>query len=121
MISPAAPVCRLQRAGMARLQASQEDWNVSRSRMTCHCAALQSWKKPFNPLLGETWQAQQAGGGCQIFMEQLSHHPPISAFEMIGPGESVTVQSPIAACSWGYSTWGYSTWWDMQCSCPNKA
>ena len=55
--------------------------------LTCLCIALQSWKKPFNPLLGETWQAQQAGGGCQIFMEQLSHHPPISAFEMIGPGE----------------------------------
>lgn len=51
---------------------------------------FQSWKKPFNPLLGETWQAQQAGGGCQIFMEQLSHHPPISAFEMIGPGGAYT-------------------------------
>jgi len=50
------------------------------------CVVVQSWKKPFNPLLGETWQAEQANGGCRIFMEQISHHPPISAFEMIGPG-----------------------------------
>lgn len=50
----------------------------------------QSWKKPFNPLLGETWQATQDGGRCQIFMEQISHHPPISAFELIGPGNSYT-------------------------------
>lgn len=78
--------------GWKLLHAFQENWNVLRSRMTRHCTALQSWKKPFNPLLGETWQAQQAGGGCQIFMEQLSHHPPISAFEMIGPGEPLSVQ-----------------------------
>mmetsp|Transcript_1426 Transcript_1426/g.4252 ORF Transcript_1426/g.4252 Transcript_1426/m.4252 type:complete len:430 (+) Transcript_1426:162-1451(+) len=47
---------------------------------------FQSWKKPFNPLLGETWQATQGDGRCSIFMEQISHHPPISAFEMLGPG-----------------------------------
>lgn len=46
---------------------------------------FQSWKKPFNPLLGETWQATQDGGRCSIFMEQISHHPPISVFELIGP------------------------------------
>ena len=55
------------------------------ARGTTLSLALQSWKKPFNPLLGETWQARQAHGGCTIFMEQISHHPPISAFEMLGP------------------------------------
>jgi Oxysterol-binding protein len=84
MVPPAAVVCWPQRVdgkccnlsgGLERL-------------MVAYDMSLQSWKKPFNPLLGETWQAQQAGGGCQIFMEQLSHHPPISAFEMIGPSES---------------------------------
>lgn len=50
----------------------------------------QSWKKPFNPLLGETWQATQDGGRCQIYLEQISHHPPISAFELIGPENSYT-------------------------------
>lgn len=47
---------------------------------------FQSWKKPFNPILGETWQATQADGSG-IFMEQISHHPAISAFQMIGPGD----------------------------------
>lgn len=51
---------------------------------------FQSWKKPFNPLLGETWQATQGDGRCSIFMEQISHHPPISAFEMLGPGVHLT-------------------------------
>ena len=28
-----------------------------------------AWKKPFNPILGETWQAELEGG-VQLFMEQ---------------------------------------------------
>ena len=47
--------------------------------------AFQSWRKPFNPILGETW----AGGlpdGSEIFLEQTSHHPPVSAFQLVGPG-----------------------------------
>lgn len=36
--------------------------------------------KPFNPILGETFQAFI--GGIPIFVEQISHHPPISAFYM---------------------------------------
>eukprot|EP00798_Chlamydomonas_sp_ICE-L_P026418 gene26418-17517_t len=46
--------------------------------------AFDKWKKPFNPLLGETWQAAHSDGS-QIFMEQISHHPPISAFHIEGP------------------------------------
>lgn len=33
--------------------------------------------KPFNPLLGETYQAQWQDG-TRIFLEQSSHHPPVS-------------------------------------------
>ncbi|KAK9792709.1 hypothetical protein WJX73_008944 [Symbiochloris irregularis] len=47
--------------------------------------AFQSWRKPFNPILGETWQASLVDG-TNIFIEQISHHPPISAFQMVGPG-----------------------------------
>ena len=82
--------------------------------MVAYDMSLQSWKKPFNPLLGETWQAQQAGGGCQIFMEQLSHHPPISAFEMIGPGEPLTVKLLMAAAC----PWCHDTTWGVYPSCP---
>lgn len=51
--------------------------------------AFQSWRKPFNPILGETWQAA-LHDGTEIFMEQISHHPPISAFQMTGPGAHYT-------------------------------
>jgi len=46
-----------------------------------HTCAL---KKPFNPILGETYQ----GGfedGTQVFVEQSSHHPPITSWLVVGP------------------------------------
>ena len=39
-------------------------------------------KKPFNPILGETFQGWIKGS--PIYCEQISHHPPISSFLMIG-------------------------------------
>eukprot|EP00879_Flechtneria_rotunda_P000148 GHRR01000215.1.p1 GENE.GHRR01000215.1~~GHRR01000215.1.p1 ORF type:complete len:681 (+),score=269.84 GHRR01000215.1:832-2874(+) len=44
-----------------------------------------SWRKPFNPILGETWQAHLPSGSS-IVMEQVSHHPPVTAFHLEGPG-----------------------------------
>lgn len=38
--------------------------------------------KPFNPLHCETFQG--IIGGCPIYIEQTSHHPPISSLQMIG-------------------------------------
>lgn len=40
--------------------------------------------KPFNPILGETFQA--FFDGCMVYGEQVSHHPPISATFMKGRG-----------------------------------
>ena len=45
---------------------------------------FQSWRKPFNPVLGETWQGCLSDGS-KVFLEQISHHPPISAFQLDGP------------------------------------
>lgn len=39
---------------------------------------------PLNPILGETLQREQSTGE-RIYCEQVSHHPPISAFEIYGP------------------------------------
>lgn len=39
-------------------------------------------EKPFNPILGETFQARNKD--TQIYLEQTSHHPPISNFLYIG-------------------------------------
>nr|XP_048296286.1 oxysterol-binding protein-related protein 3 isoform X5 [Myodes glareolus] len=35
--------------------------------------------KPFNPVLGETYECIRRDKGFQFFAEQVSHHPPISA------------------------------------------
>lgn len=46
--------------------------------------------KPFNPILGETYQAFIKGS--PIYGEQISHHPPISALFMKGRGYTVQAQ-----------------------------
>jgi hypothetical protein len=40
--------------------------------------------KPFNPLLGETFQSSFSDG-TQIYCEHTSHHPPIANFLLINP------------------------------------
>jgi len=44
-------------------------------------------KKPFNPIVGETYQGFVNGN--PFFYEQVSHHPPISAFQYLGKGYTV--------------------------------
>jgi len=36
---------------------------------------------------GETFQATFSNG-TEVFCEQVSHHPPVSAFELVGPNRS---------------------------------
>jgi len=42
---------------------------------------------PLNPILGETYIAHKKDG-TGMFCEQISHHPPVSAYLIIGPGRS---------------------------------
>ncbi|KAJ9524250.1 hypothetical protein QJQ45_008429 [Haematococcus lacustris] len=82
------------------LQASQTKDPVHRMKlvMTWFVAGLhhgfEKWKKPFNPILGETWQAELADGSS-MFLEQISHHPPITAFNLEGPA----AHRPYLTCS----------------------
>ena len=39
-------------------------------------------EKPFNPILGETFQGRM--NGCPIYLEQLKHHPAVTYYYMIG-------------------------------------
>lgn len=43
-------------------------------------------KKPWNPVLGETYVGTYENG-AKIYGEQTSHHPPVSDFEIIGPND----------------------------------
>ena len=42
--------------------------------------------KPFNPLLGETYELYLPGK-FRFFAEQVSHHPPIASFEVQGENQ----------------------------------
>eukprot|EP00761_Pharyngomonas_kirbyi_P011959 gb/GECH01011985.1/.p1 GENE.gb/GECH01011985.1/~~gb/GECH01011985.1/.p1 ORF type:complete len:378 (+),score=72.54 gb/GECH01011985.1/:1-1134(+) len=66
------------------------------SGLTATCIA----KKPFNPILGETYQASYTEAGCDVFMEQVSHHPPISAFLVKGKDNKFKLQ--------GHAEWAAS-------------
>ena len=52
--------------------------------------------KPLNPVLGETYEAMFMDG-TKVYLEQTSHHPPISHYELYGPNKE-----------WYYS--GYSNY-----------
>ena len=41
--------------------------------------------KPFNPLLGETYEYARPDQNYRLFVEQVSHHPPISACHALSP------------------------------------
>ncbi|XP_074656432.1 oxysterol-binding protein-related protein 1-like isoform X2 [Tubulanus polymorphus] len=48
-------------------------------------ASASNWDrlgKPFNPLLGETYEMLRDDLGFRIVCEQVSHHPPVSAFHV---------------------------------------
>jgi hypothetical protein len=47
-----------------------------------------SMEKPFNPILGETFQCWV--NGCPAYAEQISHHPPIAALLFKGRGYTVS-------------------------------
>ncbi|UKJ90376.2 hypothetical protein MACJ_001309 [Theileria orientalis] len=52
--------------------------NVTIFSITPYCSAVGRSYKPFNPLLGETFEITH--GGFSFFAEQVAHHPPILAF-----------------------------------------
>ena len=41
-----------------------------------------SFHKPFNPILGETYQSKYPNG-VEVYCEQISHHPPVSSWQMV--------------------------------------
>jgi len=53
-------------------------------------------KKPFNPIIGETYQAHFYDG-TEVMCEQTTHHPPASNWELVPPDGS-------------YHYWGSGIW-----------
>ncbi|KAK9811536.1 hypothetical protein WJX72_005524 [[Myrmecia] bisecta] len=54
--------------------------------LSSYSSALLRESKPFNPLLGETYEWQAPGSSCRFMCEQVSHHPPITCWWSEGGG-----------------------------------
>ncbi|KJE91894.1 hypothetical protein CAOG_02957 [Capsaspora owczarzaki ATCC 30864] len=61
-------------------------------------------RMPFNPVLGETFQATLEDNTA-VFVEQVSHHPPISRWEVSGPAGDYIFRGQVG---WSVSGFGNS-------------
>ena len=59
--------------------------------------------KPFNPLLGETYECVRQDRGFSYIAEQVSHHPPVSCVHATGIGWSWSQTLKIRSKFWGKS------------------
>ncbi|BET02596.1 Oxysterol-Hypothetical protein protein [Nesidiocoris tenuis] len=59
--------------------------------------------KPFNPLLGETYEAIREDRGFRFIAEQVSHHPPISACYAASRNYTFSQDVRIKTKFWGKS------------------
>ncbi|XP_007018960.2 PREDICTED: oxysterol-binding protein-related protein 1C isoform X1 [Theobroma cacao] len=59
--------------------------------------------KPFNPLLGETYEAEFPDKGVRFFSEKVSHHPMIVACHCQGTGWKLWGDSNLKSKFWGRS------------------
>ncbi|XP_050228197.1 oxysterol-binding protein-related protein 2A isoform X2 [Mercurialis annua] len=59
--------------------------------------------KPFNPLLGETYEADYPDKGLRFFSEKVSHHPTIIACHCEGRGWKFWGDSNLRSKFWGRS------------------
>ncbi|XP_059399305.1 oxysterol-binding protein-related protein 1 isoform X1 [Carassius carassius] len=71
-------------------QANASDNSIERMKCVAAfavSAVASQWErtgKPFNPLLGETYELVRDDLGFRLISEQVSHHPPVSAFHAEG-------------------------------------
>ncbi|KAI8823653.1 Oxysterol-binding protein [Fimicolochytrium jonesii] len=72
---------------------------VSAYASTVHRAG----RKPFNPLLGETYECLRDDRGFKFVSEKVSHHPPIMACHAESPNYQFFQDSQVKSKFWGKS------------------
>jgi len=60
-------------------------------------------RKPFNPILGETYELVREDKGVRFIAEQVSHHPPVSVAHCEGTGWELTITGRWKNKFWGRS------------------
>uniref|UniRef100_A0A3Q3FZR4 Oxysterol-binding protein n=1 Tax=Labrus bergylta TaxID=56723 RepID=A0A3Q3FZR4_9LABR len=80
-------------------QANATTDSVERMKVRSFCLSqVIAWDrtgKPFNPLLGETYELIRDDLGFRWVSEQVSHHPPVSAFQAEGLNENFVFHGSI--------------------------
>lgn len=68
-----------------------------------YCSAIGRVAKPFNPLLGETFEYVRPDKNYRFFVEQVSHHPPIGAAYAESPNWTYYGESAVRSRFYGKS------------------
>ncbi|EGF98128.1 uncharacterized protein MELLADRAFT_96141 [Melampsora larici-populina 98AG31] len=77
---------------------------VSAFAVSAFCATkTRATRKPFNPILGETYECVRPDKGMKYVSEKVSHHPPIMAAYAEGDGWKFELTSSIRQKFWGKS------------------
>lgn len=73
-------------------------WYIStlKGQFTRREALTGSEKKPLNPILGEQFIGTYANGDLELIAEQVSHHPPMTAYYLNHPKAGVSLQGHCA-------------------------
>lgn len=61
-------------------------------------------RKPFNPLLGETFELVEKTGKFKFIAEQVSHHPPIGVSETISKDYTMQLETDLKSKFYGNSS-----------------
>jgi hypothetical protein len=68
-----------------------------------YSSTINRTKKPFNPILGETFEYVDEERKFRIISEQVSHHPPISAGYAESPNYKYWANTNVKTVFWGKS------------------
>ncbi|XP_072958634.1 oxysterol-binding protein-related protein 2A-like [Typha angustifolia] len=77
--------------------------NVAAFAVSGYASSVGRICKPFNPLLGETYEADYPEKGIRFFSEKVSHHPMIMACHCEGKGWKFWGDSNLKSKFWGQS------------------
>ncbi|KAM0032544.1 putative oxysterol-binding protein [Helianthus debilis subsp. tardiflorus] len=77
--------------------------NVAAFAVSGYASTEERSCKPFNPLLGETYEADYPDKGLRFFSEKVSHHPMIVACHCEGKGWKFWGDSNLKSKFWGRS------------------
>jgi len=70
---------------------------------SCYASTIGRVAKPFNPLLGETYEYVRPDLGYRFFIEQVTHHPPVGAAYAESPRWTYYGESAVKSKFYGKS------------------